>query len=408
MGTVDLMREKKAKLLKWIPFFTMLAILIAGYTILIFQISKDKNREVCIEVDNAVDREETVGVEMHIVKSWDDKRKYGWDSSGAQYDGTIVNKSNYTLRDWRIVLRMPGKSHIDSSWNGTYTYEGNDIVYIPDDSIGMNVLPAHESNTFGMVMYSHGLMNIYRFQVIGYLDKQLTDYPLFYVMLCMTAVFLAMIIGNMVVVLRMRKLEQRRIMDEKIIIDTLQMLAKLIDAKDSYTNGHSDRVAEYAVLLAKEMHMKPDDIRFMRYMGLMHDCGKMGIPDSVLNKPDKLTPEEMDIIRSHTVLGGKIVENFTAMPGVQECALYHHERYDGKGYPKGLKGEEIPIAAQVVSLADVYDALTAKRVYKAAYSSDEALKMILNGECGKFNPLLLECLLDIKDLLVKDANGEIR
>lgn len=180
MGTVDLMREKKAKLLKWIPFFTMLAILLAGYTILIFQISKDKNREVCIEVDNAVDRDETVGVEMHIVKSWDDKRKYGRDSSGAQYDGTIVNKSNYTLRDWRIVLLMPGKSHIDSSWNGTYTYEGNDIVYIPDDSIGMNVLPAHESNTFGMVMYSHGLMNVYRFQVIGYLDKQLTDYPLFF------------------------------------------------------------------------------------------------------------------------------------------------------------------------------------------------------------------------------------
>lgn len=380
------MREKKTKLWKWIPFFVMLFILVAGYVVLALQISGDKQKEVCIEVDNAVNSDAEISVEMSITKSWDDKRKYGRDSSGAQYDGSIVNKSNYTLRDWRIVLLMPGKSHIDSSWNGTYTYEGNDIVYIPDDSIGMNVLPAHERNTFGMVMYSHGLMNIYRFQVIGYLEKNITDYPLFYVMLVLTGAFLALVIGNMAVVLRMRKLEHRRIMDEKIIIDTLQMLAKLIDAKDSYTNGHSDRVAEYAVLLAKEMHMKPDDIRFMRYMGLMHDCGKMGIPDSVLNKPAKLTPEEMNIIRSHTVLGGKIVENFTAMPGVRECALYHHERYDGKGYPEGLKGEEIPLLARIICVADSFDAMNSDRCYRKRLKKSVIVKELKENAGTQFDP----------------------
>lgn len=380
------MREKKTKLWKWIPFFVMLFILVAGYVVLALQVSGDKQKEVCIEVDNAVNSDAEISVEMSITKSWDDKRKYGRDSSGAQYDGSIVNKSNYTLRDWRIVLLMPGKSHIDSSWNGTYTYEGNNIVYIPDDSIGMNVLPAHERNTFGMVMYSHGLMNIYRFQVIGYLEKNITDYPLFYVMLVLTGAFLALVIGNMAVVLRMRKLEHRRIMDEKIIIDTLQMLAKLIDAKDSYTNGHSDRVAEYAVLLAKEMHMKPDDIRFMRYMGLMHDCGKMGIPDSVLNKPAKLTPEEMDIIRSHTVLGGKIVENFTAMPGVRECALYHHERYDGKGYPEGLKGEEIPLLARIICVADSFDAMNSDRCYRKRLKKSVIVKELKENAGTQFDP----------------------
>ncbi len=380
------MREKKTKLWKWIPFFVMLFILAAGYVVLALQVSGDKQKEVCIEVDNAVNSDAEISVEISITKSWDDKRKYGRDSSGAQYDGSIVNKSNYTLRDWRIVLLMPGKSHIDSSWNGTYTYEGNDIVYIPDDSIGMNVLPAHERNTFGMVMYSHGLMNIYRFQVIGYLEKNITDYPLFYVMLVLTGAFLALVIGNMAVVLRMRKLEHRRIMDEKIIIDTLQMLAKLIDAKDSYTNGHSDRVAEYAVLLAKEMHMKPDDIRFMRYMGLMHDCGKMGIPDSVLNKPAKLTPEEMNIIRSHTVLGGKIVENFTAMPGVRECALYHHERYDGKGYPEGLKGEEIPLLARIICVADSFDAMNSDRCYRKRLKKSVIVKELKENAGTQFDP----------------------
>ena len=380
------MREKKTKLWKWIPFFVMLFILAAGYVVLALQVSGDKQKEVCIEVDNAVNSDAEISVEMSITKSWDDKRKYGRDSNGAQYDGSIVNKSNYTLRDWRIVLLMPGKSHIDSSWNGTYTYEGNDIVYIPDDSIGMNVLPAHERNTFGMVMYSHGLMNIYRFQVIGYLEKNITDYPLFYVMLVLTAAFFTLIIGNMAVVFRMRKLERRRIMDEKIIIDTLQMLAKLIDAKDSYTNGHSDRVAEYAVLLAQEMHMKPDDIRFMRYMGLMHDCGKMGIPDNVLNKPAKLTTEEMDIIRSHTVLGGKIVENFTAMPGVRECALYHHERYDGKGYPEGLKGEEIPLLARIICVADSFDAMNSDRCYRKRLKKSVIVKELKENAGSQFDP----------------------
>ena len=380
------MREKKTKLWKWIPFFVMLFILAAGYVVLALQVSGDKQKEVCIEVDNAVDSNTEISVEMSISKSWDDKRKYGRDSSGAQYDGTIINKSGYTLRDWRIVLLMPGKSHIDSSWNGTYTYEGNDIVYIPDAGIGMNVLYAHEHNTFGMVMYSHGLMNISRFQVIGYLEKKITDYPLFYVMLVLTAAFFTLIIGNMAVVFRMRKFERRRIMDEKIIIDTLQMLAKLIDAKDSYTNGHSDRVAEYAVLLAQEMHMKPDDIRFMRYMGLMHDCGKMGIPDNVLNKPAKLTPEEMDIIRSHTVLGGKIVENFTAMPGVRECALYHHERYDGKGYPEGLKGEEIPLLARIICVADSFDAMNSDRCYRKRLKKSVIVKELKENAGSQFDP----------------------
>ena len=180
-----------------------------------------------------------------------------------------------------------------------------------------------------------------------------------------------------------------------INIITELLLAKLMDKTDRYA-------------LTKK------DVYLIATASALHDIGKVEINRDILNKPGKLTPEEFEEVKKHTVLGAEIVMNiheYHNEPLVKyayQICLYHHEKYDGKGYPKGLKGEEIPIAAQVVSLADVYDALTAKRVYKAAYSSDEALKMILNGECGKFNPLLLECLLDIKDLLVKDANGEIR
>ena len=134
----------------------------------------------------------------------------------------------------------------------------------------------------------------------------------------------------------------------------------------------------------------------------LHDIGKIGIDEKVLNKPGKLTPEEFKVIQTHSMLGAKMLhdlDNFAEQPLLQtayEIARWHHERWDGRGYPDGLKGDEIPISAQLVSLADVYDALTSERCYKKAFSHEKAVQMILNGECGAFNPLLLQCLTDIQ------------
>ena len=135
----------------------------------------------------------------------------------------------------------------------------------------------------------------------------------------------------------------------------------------------------------------------------LHDIGKIGIDEKVLNKPGKLTPEEFKVIQTHSMLGAKMLhdlDGFAEQPLLQtayEIARWHHERWDGRGYPDGLKGDEIPISAQLVSLADVYDALTSERCYKKAFSHEKAVQMILNGECGAFNPLLLQCLTDIQD-----------
>ena len=134
----------------------------------------------------------------------------------------------------------------------------------------------------------------------------------------------------------------------------------------------------------------------------LHDIGKIGIDEKILNKPGKLTPEEFEVIKTHSMLGAQILydlDNFSEQPLLQtayEIARWHHERWDGRGYPDGLKGDEIPISAQLVSLADVYDALTSERCYKKAFSHEKAMQMILNGECGAFNPLLLQCLTNIQ------------
>ena len=134
----------------------------------------------------------------------------------------------------------------------------------------------------------------------------------------------------------------------------------------------------------------------------LHDIGKIGIDEKILNKPGRLTPEEFEVMKTHSMLGAKMLhdlDNFAEQPLLQtayEIARWHHERWDGRGYPDGLKGDEIPISAQLVSLADVYDALTSERCYKKAFSHEKAVQMILNGECGAFNPLLLQCLTDVQ------------
>ena len=149
-------------------------------------------------------------------------------------------------------------------------------------------------------------------------------------------------------------------------------------------------------------HLTAADISLISTASALHDIGKINIPESILNKPGRLTPEEFEVMKTHSMLGAGMLhdlDEFAEQPLLQtayEIARWHHERWDGRGYPDGLKGDEIPISAQLVSLADVYDALTSNRCYKKAYPHEKAVQMILNGECGAFNPLLLRCLTDIQ------------
>ena len=191
-------------------------------------------------------------------------------------------------------------------------------------------------------------------------------------------------------------------------------LVAAIDAKDSFTFQHSTNVSQYAVLLAQKLGLSRNDIQTVKVAGLLHDIGKIGIDDKILNKPGRLTDEEFKIMQNHTIIGARILKNMEGyedeelmMVAYQICR-WHHERYDGRGYPDGLKGDEIPISAQVVSLADVYDALVGERVYKKAYSHEKAVQMILNGECGAFNPILLECLLDIQDRIKRQSKRQVQ
>lgn len=195
----------------------------------------------------------------------------------------------------------------------------------------------------------------------------------------------------------------------------ISVLSEIVEFRNGESGTHVLNINTLTTMILEQLAKKTDKYHLswsnrmlISTASSLHDIGKIGIDEKILNKPGRLTPEERKIMEKHTVIGADMLANLPMyedeplMKVAYQICRWHHERYDGKGYPDGLKGEEIPISAQVVALADVYDALTSERVYKKAYSHEEAVQMICNGECGTFNPLLLECLCEIQDHIKKE------
>ncbi len=190
----------------------------------------------------------------------------------------------------------------------------------------------------------------------------------------------------------------------------ISILSQIVEFRNGESSLHVKHINKLTGLLLERLMQKTDkykltwnDCSLIVTASSLHDIGKIGIDDKILNKPGKLTDAEFNIMKTHTLLGAAMLKSLTAYQNeplvktAYEICRWHHERYDGKGYPDGLKEDEIPITAQVVSIADVYDALVSDRVYKKAFSHKEAIQMILNGECGTFNPILIECLLESEE-----------
>ena len=203
------------------------------------------------------------------------------------------------------------------------------------------------------------------------------------------------------------KVQEKTRQIEQISFETIATIASMIEAKDSYTKGHSVRVSEYSARLAKELGWAEDKIGNLRYVALLHDIGKVGIPDSVLNKPGKLNEIEFSVIKSHTSIGGDILNDIKTIAGVSLGAKYHHERYDGKGYPTGVAGEDIPEIARIICIADAYDAMNSKRIYRDNLSKDEIYSQLENGKGTQFDPKFTDLFLKLLDedkLVIEDED----
>ena len=207
-----------------------------------------------------------------------------------------------------------------------------------------------------------------------------------------------------------QEIEKRRRQAEKMSLQMIQTLATTIEAKDEYMKGHSYRVAAYAALIAQELGWDATEISNLKDAVYMYDVGKIGIPDAILNKPTRLTEEEYERVKAHTVIGADILKNITIIDHVAEIARYHHERYDGHGYPDGLIGEDIPIHARIVAIADSYDAMNSRRIYRNSLPQEQIREEILMNRGKQFDPDIADVFLKLMDegrLVIEENYPEI-
>ncbi len=363
---------------------------------------------------------------------------------GEVYEITLTNYTGYTLTDWTLELPISEHLFINDAWCGTIElmqntdegvkqqelnmkhvdakkleldfrvdgadlllplYIGDCITYYPGEEEKETTLypsdilaQEYESRTMGIIIYYKGdpATDTYVFDeaTIRYeLIRDLYSMPIYYIFWVVLVLWLIAFAAIVITDIRVWKLEEKEKRDEMIIEQSMSTFMGFIDAKDSNTNGHSMRVAEYAEKIADKMGFSRAECRKIYYIALMHDCGKIGIPETVLLKPGKLTDEEYAAIKTHTTLGGEILKNFNSIEEIQEGALYHHERYDGKGYPMGLKGEEIPIIARIICVADSFDAMNSVRCYRGKLSKEDILYELEENKGKQFDPKIVDCLL---------------
>ncbi|MBQ6695269.1 MAG: HD-GYP domain-containing protein [Lachnospiraceae bacterium] len=334
---------------------------------------------------------DTYESKMTIVKHWNEtSHGYGY---GIQYDVRFDNKSLETLYDWSAKIALIKGCQLTDYWNGEMTFEDNVIYFNPQTDIEM-ILP--ESNrTFGFILYSQKLNNVEEFTIYYHKKIGLNDLPMFTAWKIALGIFAVLEIIIIATALRTWKIRKKQKEFESIVNQSFKMFANLIDAKDPYTLGHSRRVALYSKELAKRMGISQEERDRLYYIALLHDIGKIGITDAILNKKGKLTPEERAEIEKHVTIGGAILKDFTALKGIAEGAKYHHERYDGTGYATGIKGEKIPLFARIIAVADSFDAMSSERCYRPKLEMPVIIEELKNGSGTQFDPKIAALMLEM-------------
>ena len=331
--------------------------------------------------------------EAFIAQAWNGSVEIHQHVDGKEHAVTIPDLRVYKPEDYDLKYFFLEEEPFIEMHDGDY------IVYHASTSMNALEMPikAHEGTTPGIIMYVANGENLDTSVVtFNYtLFKLFTNDIFFMVSVICFGLWSATLIMYIIATVQYNVYRARHERDNKIINESMETFIGFIDAKDSYTNGHSRRVAIYTKLIAKEMGFTGEDLDKIYYIALLHDCGKIGIPDNILGKPGKLTNEEFEIIKSHTTRGGEILSNFKSLENAGEGALYHHERYDGKGYPKGLKGEEIPLIARMICAADSYDAMNTSRVYREKLSKDYIISEFENHKGTQFDPKIADIMLSL-------------
>jgi energy-coupling factor transport system substrate-specific component len=346
-----------------------------------------------------LDVTDTAGLYRMRVSSVDlDQVSHELESGSALNIGRAVNKIeiypeviNYTTKDPYVSYYLEG-----------FDYAPNVVLQSELGSIVYTNVPA------GTYTFHLGIMDSEKENVIEEVTYKFVKtneiYDNYWFKIYMVAVLILFVswLTWFIAYTRMRRTLKLHEKELELVRNQIEMgnqtilaIAKTVDAKDVNTSRHSQRVSDYSVMIAKELGQSEEECEILRKTALLHDIGKIGIPDSVLNKPGRLTDEEYEVMKSHVVKGAEILKDFTLIDHVWEGALYHHERYDGRGYASGLKGEEIPLNARIIGIADAFDAMTANRVYRKKLDFDFVLNELQKGKGTQFDPNLVDIMLEL-------------
>ncbi len=367
-------------------------------------------------------------------------------SVGIIYEMVMTNNGNSIITDWTADIYMPEFVWVNNGWNGQFEFhqtadggervqlidlreyqsaaitldyyidhtgpmiplaEGDRFTYRPSKADNEYPLQPHSdteevnsSAIIGYIVYvpdrGLGYAPVFNNVVFSYhLNKNVWTDPVFIAIIAVDALWVVAMIALAVAHIRVRKLLRQRQRDAQIIEQSIKTFINFVEAKDPNTKGHSERVADITFALANEMGFSSGECKNIRCIALMHDCGKIAIPVNILRKPSKLTDEEYEIIKRHTTVGGEMLRDFNSIKDMDQGALYHHERYDGRGYPQGLKGEEIPLIARMICVADSLDAMNSNRCYRSKLTKEVILEELEKNKGKQFDPEIVDHVLKL-------------
>ncbi|MBQ6587108.1 MAG: HD domain-containing protein [Butyrivibrio sp.] len=375
----------------FLMFIAVLMMLLTGYLVNKIAIENNVSSEVTADL-NLYGAKLSDILYASVTKKSETKTTSGYDT---EYEFLITNIGDNTISNWKATLSVPNGTIVKSSWDAALNQhlDRNELVFTPEYySIDIH---SYEATAFRLLLNTIEPFDPHSIKFVGYEVVKGQKNIIGPIIQIAIAIWAISFIGYWVTRFNIRNYKERQQNDVKIILQSMNTFISFIDAKDPYTRGHSKRVAMYGAEIAKRMGLSEDEVQNIYYAGLLHDSGKISIPDAVLNKPGKLTDEERKLIQNHTIAGGKMLKQLSSIRGIRETALYHHERYDGTGYPEGLRGESIPLYARIVGVADAYDAMSSNRVYRRHLNKDEIIEEIQKGGGKQFDPDIVKYMVDM-------------
>ena len=406
---------QKRLIVVWIALAVIMAtaITLTSISVLSSQIKKDREQSVIGAAKLATNAINADKVDYWLENGKDEEYNENFEALDDIYNNTPYLKYLYVyqIREDGCHVVFDTDPDEPGALADVQEFDESFMSLLPSLLAGKNIDIMESNDSFGWLLTQYEPIFDSNGKCVAYAGADISmdeiqEYTRNYILLivCIAAAFLVacVIIGlkmhintNRAGELEMLKEQQQR--DKQLLREIIESFAKVIDMKDSYTQGHSMRVAQYTAMLAKELGYDDETVEQYYNIALMHDIGKVSIPDSVLNKPGKLTEEEFTTIKSHTVRGSDVLENISLMPDILVGAQSHHERPDGKGYPNGLKEGEIPRVAQIIAVADTFDAMYSDRPYRKRMNYDKAVGIIKDASGTQLTPDVVDAFLRLAE-----------